>query len=391
MKSRLSVITTFASLALCFAASSLAQTPGVLYTWPSGTQDWFRNFGAGSTSATLANSVGALQITETSATAGGSQAFTDGFNTIRDTPALFGSGCCGGLDLTGLSSLEFDLAQSGVGNVNVQFFVQANTSSTYVALGPDVAVAPGLTTYSLPLSGLTADQKAYIRTIGMNIRDHAAEGNLIWTLQEVRSVGTPLTSRTIADHDGGAADFDGVICNFDCGAVGGGNGGQNNSGMSIVGGALQWTDLGGGPGAAITWGNGTQNAGGSFNARPVDLSNYDTVTIRMAATGNDPSVFVQFYMQTAGGFTYQSVNFGNLPVDGQFHDLVIPLAAIANRSYVDTNGINLGGHASDLLIQVDSVVYSRVPEPATLSLIGLALVSYVGLLGRLRNGRCRSF
>lgn len=385
MKSRLSVITTFASLVLCFAASSLAQTPGVLYTWPSSTSDWFRNFGAANTGATLANNAGALEITETSATAGGSQAFSDGFNTIRDTPALFGSGCCGGLDLTGLSSLEFDLGHNGSGPVNVQFFTQASPGSNYVALGPDVAVAPGVATYSLPLAGLTADQITYMRTIGINIRDHAAQGNLIWSLGEVRSAGTPLLSRVIANHDGGAADFDGVICNFDCGAVGGGNGGQNNSGMSIVGGALQWTDLGGGPGAAITWGNGTQNNGGSFNARPVDLSNYDTVTIRMAATGNDPSVFVQFYMQTASGFTYQGVNFGNLPVDGQFHDVVIPLAGIANRAFVDTNGINLGGHSSDLVIQVDSVVYSQIPEPTTFSLFGLAFMSCVGLFARSRS------
>lgn len=359
-----------------------------MYTWPSGTQDWIRNFGAASTSATLANSGNALQITETSATAGGSQAFSDGWNSIRDAVAPFASSCCGGLDLTGLSSLEFDLAHSGVGNVNVQFFTQAGASpNTYVSLGPDIAVAPGLSTYSLSLAGLTADQRAYMRTIGMSIRDHAAEGNLIWTLQEVRSVGTPLTSRTIANHDGGAADFDGVVCNFDCGAVGGGNGGQNNSGMSVVGGALQWTDLGGGPGAAVSWGNGTQSNGGSFGARPVDLSNYDYVTIRMAATGNDPSVFVQFYMQTGTGFTYQGVNYGNFPVDGQFHDVVLPLAAIANRSFVDSNGINLGSHSSDLVIQIDSVVYSQIPEPTALCLFAAAGVGCLGFVGRSRNGR----
>ena len=69
-------LTTFFALAglSLFLPDASAQTPGVLYTWPAGTQDWFRNFGAANTSATLANSGGALQITETSATAGGSQA-----------------------------------------------------------------------------------------------------------------------------------------------------------------------------------------------------------------------------------------------------------------------------------------------------------------------------
>src|SRR5207248_1210946 len=175
----------------------------------------------------------------------------------------------------------------GVGNVNVQFFTQATPGSAFVALGLDVPVAPGINTYSVPLTGLTADQIAYMRTIGINIRDHAVEGNLTWTIQEVRSVRTPLTSRVIADHDGGAADFDGVICNFDCAAVSGGNGGQNNSGMSIVSGALEWTDLGGGPGVAIAYGNGTQESAAGFNARPVDLSNYDFVTFRMKGRGAD--------------------------------------------------------------------------------------------------------
>src|SRR5215211_1884635 len=230
--------TTFfalASLSLCHSNVN-AQTPGVLYTWPVGTQDWFKNFGAGSTSATLSNSGGALQITETSATPGGSQAFSDGFNTIRDASVLFGSGCCGGIDLTGLSSLEFDMGHSGPNPVNVQFFTQATPGSNYFALGPDLAIAPGSATYSLPLTGLSADAITYMRTIGINIRDHAADGNVAWTLSELRSAGTPLTTRTIADHNGGAADFDGVICNFDCGAISGGNGGQNNSGIAIVGG-----------------------------------------------------------------------------------------------------------------------------------------------------------
>jgi len=373
-----------AALISLLSANAMAQTPGVLYSWSSaGAQDWFRNFGAANTSATLSNPGGALEILETSTAVGGSQAFSDGFNSIRDTGAPFSSGCCGGIDLTGLSSLQFDLGHNGANPVNVQFFTQATPGSNYVALGPDLAVSPGMATYSVPLTGLSGDQIAYMRTIGINIRDHAAEGNLTWTLNEIRSVGTPLTLRTIADHNGGAADFDGLVCNFDCAAIPGGAG-ASNAGMSVGGGVAQWTDLGGGPGAAVTWGNGTQNNGGAFGARPVDLSNYDTVTIRMSATGNDPSVFVQFYMQTGTGFNYQAVNFGNLPVDGQFHDVVIPLASITNRSYVNTNGINLGSHASDLIIQVDSVIYTQVPEPTTAMLLGVTLCAGLALARRMR-------
>jgi PEP-CTERM motif len=380
-------LTTFFSLAglslLCPNAS--AQTPGVLYSWnPAGVQDWNRAFGAASTSATLANTGGTLEITETSATAGGSQAFSDGFNTIRDASATFGLGCCGGIDLTGLTSLQFDLGHNGTAPINVQFYTQASPASTFLALGPDVAVAPGTATYTLPLTGLTSDQIAYLRTVAINVRDHAAQGNLIWTIGEVRSVGTPLTTRTIADHNGGAADFDGVICNFDCAAIGGGNGGQNTSGMTVGGGALQWTDLGGSAGAAVTWGNGTQNAGGGFSARPVDLSNYDYVTIRMSAAGADASVGIQFYMQTGSGFTYQSLN-DTLPVDGQYHDIVFPLAGITNRSFVDTNGINLFSHANDLFINVDSVIYSSaVPEPATMTLFGVAVLGCLSYVRRTR-------
>src|SRR5678809_627952 len=153
----LSILALAAILGL--ATTGRAQTAGTLYTFPSSTSDWFKNFGAGSTSATLINSGGALQILETSTAAGGSQAFSDGFNTIRDTPSVFGIGCCGGIDLTGLGSLEFDLGHNGPNPVNVQFFVQATPGSNFVALGPDVAVTNGVHTYSVPLTGLTGAQQ----------------------------------------------------------------------------------------------------------------------------------------------------------------------------------------------------------------------------------------
>src|SRR3954470_3639242 len=159
MKSRRWWITSLALLGACVGLSdAYAQTPGVLYTWGSGTSDWFQNFGSGS--STLSNSGGALQIAETSGTAGAGNAYSDGFNTIRDV-APFTSGCCGGLDLTGLSSLEFDLGQNGSGPINVQFFTQATPGSNYLALGPDQTINPGAGTYTVPLTGLNADQIAY--------------------------------------------------------------------------------------------------------------------------------------------------------------------------------------------------------------------------------------
>ncbi len=386
MKLRLGLVTLLALAGVGLSVKpAAAQSASSLYTFDSGVSDWAHNFGTGT--GTLGNSGGALTITETSATPGTGAAWSDGFNTIKDTGAPFTSGCCGGLDLYGLSSISLDFGHNGSAPVNVQFFAQASSGSNYVVLNPggtDIAASAATTTYTFPLTALASpDQSAYIRTIGVTIRDHTAQGNLTFTIDNVRSNGPGAVSRVIADHDGGAADFDGVICNFDCGAIGGGNGGQNNSGMSVVGGALQWTDLGGSAGAAVTWGNGTQNGGASFSARPVDLSNYQYAIIRMSATGSDSSVFVQYYVQTGSGFNFQAVNVGNLPTDGQLHDLYVPLSALTNMSFVDSNGINLGAHAGDAVIRVDSVIYSQVPEPASLMLLGLGIVG----CGAVRRGR----
>jgi hypothetical protein len=106
----------------------------------------------------------------------------------------------------------------------------------------------------------------------------------------------------------------------------------------------------------------------------------------MSATGSDPTIGIQFFMQTGSGFTYQSLN-DTLTVDGQFHDIVFPLAAITNRSFADSNGINLFSHAGDLVINVDSVIYSQVPEPTSATLLGAALIGCLGWVQRKRISR----
>src|SRR5205823_1919629 len=119
---------------------SFAQSPSELYTW-NGTgnvQQWFKNFGTNTISLSNTNA-GELTITETG-TAGTGFAASDDFNRVRETPA----GPSGGLDLTGLSYLQFDIGQNGASSVPVQFFVQASTGANFVALGPDINVTPGV-------------------------------------------------------------------------------------------------------------------------------------------------------------------------------------------------------------------------------------------------------
>ena len=344
-----------------------AQAPGALYTW-AGTGDvrgWVKNFG--DNTVTLSNTIaGELTITETGG-AGASLAMSDGPNRVRESS----TGASGGLDLTGLSYLEFDIGHNGAGNINVQFYVQASPGYTYVSLGPDVPVTPGVNTYQVSLTPLFPEELIYIRTIGFNARAHGAVGDVVWTLREVRAGGRPPLTRDLVTHDTGSAEggLQGAIVNFDRGAVLG-NTAQGQSGLShnpAGTGSLQWTDLGSSNGAAISWGNGTAWNGNTFNNRTTDLGNYDKMVVRMSATevsssGASP-IGVQAFFQK-NGFVFQPAEGGTgklLPVDGEFHDLEYSLAGLTNMNVVEQTGINLFNHPTDVVINVDSVRFSVVP------------------------------
>ncbi len=371
-----------------------AQSPSVLYTWevPNDVAEWAKNFG--DNTVLLDNNIpGELRIIETGAP-GEDIAIKDGDNRVRES-----STASGGLDLTGLEFLEFDLGHNGSGSVDVQFYIQGSTDFTFVALGPDVVVSPGINTYTLPLAGLTFEQQIYIRTIGFNAREHFDVGGLVWTLKEVRSVGTPLNVRDLATHDVGSSDngLQGAITSFDLGAIVGNDGGQNQTGLShntSDTGSLQWTDLGhhgaGDPsGGAVTWGDGVAWNGNSFNDRVADLSNYDFVTFRMKATdmsGAGGSVGVQSFFQTGSGFVFQQAStILDLVIDGAYHDLTFSLSGVNELEVTDFTGINLSPHENDLIINVDLVRFTTIPEPSSWALLGLAVLTSAVVVRRGRQ------
>jgi len=389
--------------ALCASSQAQAQSPSVLYTWDNtgnawpSTEQWARSFGAGGTSATLSNTtLGTLTIQETSGTVGGSQAFNDQGNRIRES-LLAGSG---GLDLTGLEFLQFDLGHTGASPINVQFFVQARQDplgQQFLGLGPDVSIAPGMNTYQVPLSGLSPDHLVYIRTLGFQTRDHAAVGNVTWSLNEVRSVGTPLAERDLITHNTGTADggLQGAIASFDFTGILGNNGGANQTGLShnASDGSLQWTDVGGGPGGAILWGNGTgwrsavpgtATAGNTFNNRAADLSNYDYMILRIKATDPlDGGGSVGFGTDILrNNFASQSYGNASIPIDGRYHNVKYSLAAATLMEGAEAVRINMFGHAQNLIMNVDRIRFLAVPEPSTLSLLMLSLVARLGLVRR---------
>jgi hypothetical protein len=392
---------------MCTSAN--AQLPSTIYTWP-GTGDvrqWASDSGSVSFSTLNNNTAGELTIEEKGDEFqpgcgptvcpefyGRSILIRDSYDRVRES-SLAG----GGLDLTGLQFIEMDIKHNGTGDVQIQPYIGTGMNSTYTWFGPAPDYTPSggawtipagttPTTVRIPIYALTPEQQAYNRVLGFKAFDHVDQGYLTWTISEVRSVGAPLTQRTLASHDAGTSDggLQGVYGNFELGAIVGNDGGQNQTGLShnpAAPGTLQWTDKGTSTsavsGAAITWGNGTgfnpAFPNNSFFERPSDFSSYNHVTVRMSAT--DPlngggflgvQAFFQtgnyeFFRTTSGG-TVNQFGGNNLPIDGQYYDLIFPInsIAIAERQIAMSFGINLFSHLNDLQINVDKIQFSFVPD-----------------------------
>lgn len=404
MSRRLVVGSAFLIAASIYVSSSArAQSPSVLYTWDQSfgeaagpnLEGWAFGFG-GNTVALDNTTNGTLGITE-NGTPGLDWAISDSFNRIKES---FNPKDYGGIDLTGLSSIQLDLGHSDPTNtINGQVFAQVGPGSTFRVLGP-LSVTPGaVSTYSVPLTGLAANEIDAVRTIGVQIFDHSSQtGNLSWKLNEIRSAGTPLTVRRFADYPAGGAapspadPTEGAIFNFDDGNVTGHTAGQNATGFGYnsTDGALTWSETANSPGAAVTWGSG--NGVGfypptEFSARPVDLSNYNVarIRIRVASSVAGEDVPVQFYTQGAG-FNYHDVGDQTIQADGQYHILTFPLGSVPDLSETQFHGINLGAHVGTWAVRVDYLEYAKVvPEPASVALLGLGGIGALGLIRRKRS------
>ena len=384
-----------AVLSLLNASFAEAQTARTLYTWggTANLRGWGAAFGD-QTGVTYDNNLsGILRVTETGH-GGTSYALSDDANRLDDQNV--GSG---GLDLFGLDAIEIDLAMFNFSGtpVNIAPYVQASPNFDFINI-LDVAVPAdnSVNTYTIPLSLLNDAQKAHIRFIGVEVREHAAAGDSFWQISEIRSVGAGAPHRVIATHEDGTIEsgFNGGRINYDQGAVAGNDGGSNQTGLSVGGGVLGWTDLGqeGDPnqvsGVALSYQNGQWPwAGNDFESRPHDNTNYNFVTFRMRATdvpgdaGADTSIGLQGFSQVENSYTYNVLGFDNLPVDGQFYDVVFPLGAFKS-AYANNISVDFFPHEFDTVIEIDSVIYT-IPEPSTMALCGLVCALFAG--GRKRR------
>jgi hypothetical protein len=358
----------FVVVSWCLAGGGMAQSPHVLNDFEAGQEGWDLGFGT-------VNNIHAENGKLFWETDGTSGAIRDSYN---NTEAVFQPNA-GGVDLTGLSSIEFvNLVYTGEDpTIDVEFYVQASVDSNYKGsaqlIGHDVTFTAGIPqSVTVPLSSLLDTEIAWVRVWGVNVRTHTSLAT--WSLDEVRSLGPALQERYIARFTPDSPDngFQSMIVNWAFEAIQGNDGLQNQDGLSVVpaagvDGALQFVSIGGaqsggnGAGGAISLCNGAGNfgtSGSNYWTSPTDVSNYKYIEWLMKAQGEaGSSVQIQLFLQS-GGWSYFNVAGGSpvtLEADGEWHKVTGELTGLNAMDNVQTIGINLYGHPTDLTIQIDHV------------------------------------
>lgn len=387
MKARRCLVAFAFCLAGSLCSSASAQIPDVIYTWDhsigeaglgNNTETWAYNFG-GNTLALDNSTDGILTVTETG-TAGADWAINESFNRVKES---FNGADYGGLDLTGLDALEIDISHDGPNTIFGQMI--GWTANDFTVLGPLSVDPGGLQTKSVDISHLSPLDISTVRSLGVQIFGHEADGNRVWQISEIRSTGRPLAERLIADHDDGATDFDGVLINFDNANVTGSTGTKNRDGLTIntLDGALQWVETAG-EGVGLEWGGGDNLLDAEdFQARPFDLRQYRfaELVVRAQSTVPGETIGAQFYMQNEGFMYYPAESDQNLVADGTYQTLLFRITNIPNRDQVNIHGINFHSHQGTVQYRVSSFRYF-VPEPST------AVMCFVGglaLCGGMRR------
>jgi hypothetical protein len=345
-----------------------AQSPHLLNSFETSTEGWFQQFG---TIETIG--VGNGKLTWTSPGPGG--VLTDSFT---NTTATFQPGA-GGVDLTGLSAIEFvNVVYTGTDpTIRVEFLLQTDVQGIYKGslelLGSDVTFTNGIPmTVQVPLGSLKPTDIAWVRTWGMNLRPHQHSAR--WSLDEVRSVGIPFRERKIAKFTPDSPDhgFQSIYVAFHGNAIKGNPNNQSQAGLSVnpsagVDGSVEFVSLGGirdyqntPIGGTLAIGNGSGNFSTSqddFYSRPTDLSNYHQVEWSVRALGpQGESIPVSLFINTLG-WLFQTMGGPpqSLPVDGHWHSLTGSLTGLKDPDHVNRIGISFGGHPSNVTIQIDHV------------------------------------
>lgn len=397
---------------LVASGSAFAQTPGVLYTFPgvpASIAAWTlydtHLLGSPTTwgSATISGAGGDLVVTENGdgtgvggggGLVGGPWFLAEPWNYPMESGMYVPSGSPfekGNLDVTGLQYIELDIKNNlpAGQTVPVDFLaVVTETENVNVLSGPAVPVGNSVTTLRFPVSLLTARQQTNVKSIVPSVEAHAAQGNLTWTISEVRTTGTPLISRNIVTNNAGSPD-DGIDGAFplnpsDMLAIVGNTGSVSQLGFSrnpAGSGSLQWTDKGGTgdagseSGATIGWGDGSgwRNAqpgsptsGNSYNERIADFSNYNRMTVTISAQDSlNPTgtVGIQgvFAASNPDGDSAADpipatvLASQNLPTDGQYHDLVFDLSSVTFLKNVWQWGLDVAAHPNDIVFNIDNI------------------------------------